>query len=59
MDRVTFEIGPGGPGGIADVEDEAHDKANRGSDGFERLAAGVDASARPGGTACLGVSASR
>ncbi|WP_438027909.1 hypothetical protein [Sorangium sp. So ce233] len=34
MDRVTFEIGPGGPGGIADVEDETRDKANRGSDGF-------------------------
>ncbi|WP_437648853.1 hypothetical protein [Sorangium sp. So ce362] len=34
LDRVTFEIGPGGPGGIADVEDETHDKANRGSDGF-------------------------
>ncbi|WP_438018883.1 hypothetical protein WMF18_07300 [Sorangium sp. So ce315] len=34
LDGVTFEIGPGGPGGIADVEDERHDKANRGSDGF-------------------------
>ncbi|MGK3991107.1 hypothetical protein WME99_49120 [Sorangium sp. So ce136] len=34
LDRVTFEIGPGGPGGIADVEDETRDKANRGSDGF-------------------------
>ncbi|WP_437981245.1 hypothetical protein [Sorangium sp. So ce117] len=34
LDRVTFEIGEGGPGGIADVEDETRDKANRGSDGF-------------------------
>ncbi|MDC0678850.1 hypothetical protein [Sorangium atrum] len=34
LDRVTFEIGEGGPGGIADVFDETHDKANRGSDGF-------------------------
>src|SRR5688500_3113766 len=34
LDRVTFEIGPGGPGGIADVEDETRDKANRGSDSF-------------------------
>ncbi|WP_434046217.1 MULTISPECIES: hypothetical protein [Sorangium] len=34
LDRVTFEIGPGGPGGIADVLDERYDKANRGSDGF-------------------------
>ncbi|WP_437624992.1 hypothetical protein [Sorangium sp. So ce1151] len=34
LDRVTFEIGPAGPGGIADVEDEMRDKANRGRDGF-------------------------
>ncbi|WP_437588469.1 hypothetical protein [Sorangium sp. So ce1000] len=34
LDRVTFEIGDGGPGGIADVFDETRDKANRGSDGF-------------------------
>jgi hypothetical protein len=34
LDRVTFEIGEGGPGGIADVFDETRDKANRGSDGF-------------------------
>ncbi|WP_437852317.1 hypothetical protein [Sorangium sp. So ce363] len=34
LDRVTFEVGPGGPGGIADVFDETRDKANRGSDGF-------------------------
>ncbi|XXT22048.1 hypothetical protein WME94_10855 [Sorangium sp. So ce429] len=34
LDRVTFEIGPGGRGGIADVLDETRDKANRGSDGF-------------------------
>ncbi|AUX29966.1 hypothetical protein SOCE836_020610 [Sorangium cellulosum] len=34
LDRVTFEIGPGGRGGIADVEDETRDKPNRGSDGF-------------------------
>ncbi|WP_437837453.1 hypothetical protein [Sorangium sp. So ce1153] len=34
LDRITFELGPGGPGGIADVEDEMRDKANRGSDGF-------------------------
>ncbi|WP_437929560.1 hypothetical protein WMF37_09910 [Sorangium sp. So ce291] len=34
LDGVTFEIGPGGPGGIADVEDETRDKANRGSDGL-------------------------
>ncbi|HTN91891.1 MAG TPA: hypothetical protein VL242_49820 [Sorangium sp.] len=34
LERVTFEIGPGGPGGIADVFDETRDKANRGSDGF-------------------------
>ncbi|WP_437293035.1 hypothetical protein [Sorangium sp. So ce426] len=34
LDRVTFEIGPGGPGGIADVDDETRDTANRGSDGF-------------------------
>ncbi|KYG06564.1 hypothetical protein BE21_34070 [Sorangium cellulosum] len=34
LDRVTFEIGPAGRGGVADVEDETRDKANRGSDGF-------------------------
>ncbi|WP_207213791.1 hypothetical protein [Sorangium cellulosum] len=34
LDRVTFEIGPAGQGGIADVFDETRDKANRGSDGF-------------------------
>ncbi|WP_437962299.1 hypothetical protein WME76_44380 (plasmid) [Sorangium sp. So ce119] len=34
LHRVTFEIGPGGPGGVADVFDETRDKANRGSDGF-------------------------
>ncbi|WP_438000124.1 hypothetical protein WMF26_09875 [Sorangium sp. So ce185] len=34
LDRVTFEIGPGGLGGIADVLDETRDKANRGSGGF-------------------------
>ncbi|KYF92858.1 hypothetical protein BE17_41240 [Sorangium cellulosum] len=34
LDRVTFEIGPGGRGGIAEVLDETRDKANRGSDGF-------------------------
>lgn len=34
LDRVTFEIGEGGPGGVADVFDETRDKANRGSDGF-------------------------
>ncbi|WP_438031733.1 hypothetical protein [Sorangium sp. So ce204] len=34
LDRVTFEIGPEGLGGIADVLDETRDKANRGSDGF-------------------------
>ncbi|WP_437487735.1 hypothetical protein WME75_07415 [Sorangium sp. So ce1014] len=34
LDRVTFEIGPGGPGRAADVFDETLEKANRGSDGF-------------------------
>ncbi|WP_437601232.1 hypothetical protein WMF28_06640 [Sorangium sp. So ce590] len=34
LDRVTFEIGPGGRGGIADVFDETLEKANRGGDGF-------------------------
>ncbi|WP_437741007.1 hypothetical protein WME73_36740 [Sorangium sp. So ce302] len=34
LDRVTFEVGPGGPGGIADVFDGTRDKANRGSDAF-------------------------
>ncbi|WP_441291864.1 hypothetical protein ACSRUE_16720 [Sorangium sp. KYC3313] len=34
LDRVMFEIGEGGGGGIADVFDETRDKANRGSDGF-------------------------
>ncbi|WP_437735800.1 hypothetical protein [Sorangium sp. So ce1335] len=35
LDGVTFEIGEGGLGGIADVEeDETRDQANRGSNGF-------------------------